>query len=70
MLLVSFYFGLLVAWQEWPLTIGPYSEWDECNSVRQWLDAQGYETDRCGLMPYPQDSIFVEETDMPEEKDA
>lgn len=60
-LLVAFYFGCMVGGQEWPLIIGPYEDWDDCASVREFLDRRGYETDTCALLPYPQEgSLYLE----------
>lgn len=59
-MIVAFYFSLLVLWQEFPLVVGPYDNWDECNYARMYFDRRGYMTDSCGLMPYPQDSVGVE----------
>ena len=65
-LLVAYYFSLLVTWQAWPMTIGPYDTWEECASVREYLDRRGYETTSCGPMPYPQDgSLRLEVIDVP-----
>lgn len=55
-LLVAFYFSVMVPGMEYPLLIGPYADWSECASVREWLDRRGYETDSCLLMPFPQES--------------
>ncbi len=59
-MIVAFYFSLLVWWQDFPLLIGPYRDWDTCNLVRHAMDQQGYETDSCGLMSYPQDASLIE----------
>lgn len=53
--IVAFYFSVMVPPQEWPVVIGPYETWEECASVREFLDRKGYETDSCGTMPYPQE---------------
>ena len=55
-LLVAFYFSVMVPNMDYPLLIGPYAEWSDCASVREWLDRRGYETDSCLLMPFPQES--------------
>lgn len=64
-MLVAFYFSVLIEAQEWPIVVGPYEEWEECASVREYLDRRGYETDGCYLMPYPQDSIYLSVGDIP-----
>ncbi len=65
-LLVAFYFMCLVPSQEHPLVVGPYSTWDECASVREFLNARGYETGGCSVMPFPQDqSITLNVGDIP-----
>jgi hypothetical protein len=58
-MIVAYYFSMLVFWQNFPIVIGPYHDWDDCNRVRVYVDQQGYETDACGLMSYPQDSILL-----------
>lgn len=69
-MLTAVYFSMLVAWLEWPIVIGPYRSWGQCSEVREWLDRQGYDTDSCGYMVYPQESLRIEIVDMPEEQDA
>src|SRR3990167_1475515 len=64
-LLVAFYFSMLIETQGWPVVVGPYEEWQECASVREFLDRRGYETDGCYLMPYPQESIHLSVGDIP-----
>ena len=64
--LVAYYFSLLVITQPWPMTIGPYATWEECASVREYLDRRGYETAGCMQMPYPQpDSLLLQVIDVP-----
>ena len=67
MILVAYYFGLLVAWQEWPVLAGPYEEWAACSSVREYLDRRGYLTDSCALLPYPQESQVIQVGGLPQE---
>ena len=70
-MITALYFSLLVAWMEWPIVIGQYRSWGQCSEVREWLDRQGYETDSCGWMVYPQDdSLLIEVSEMPKETDA
>lgn len=52
--IVALYFSVMVPGQEWPVVAGPYATWEQCDEVRAFLDRQGYATDRCGTMPYPQ----------------
>lgn len=59
-MLVAFYFSILVSWQEYPVVIGPYTTWDECSLVREFLDRRQYETDSCAIMSIPQESIYLE----------
>lgn len=67
--IVAFYFGMLVAGQEWPVMVGPYETWEECASVREFLDRRGYETDTCSLLPYPQEeSQYLEVGHLPKPK--
>jgi hypothetical protein len=65
-ILVAFYFSVLVLEREWPVVIGPYSEWSECASVREFLDRRGYETGICELWSFPQeDSMLLQVGDLP-----
>lgn len=63
--LMAFYFSIMIMTQEWPLLIGPYSVWDDCASVREFLDRRGYETGSCELMPMGQDAKHLEVIDLP-----
>ena len=54
MSILAFFFALVVPWQIWPITAGPYESWDACNDIRQWYEQRGYETDSCAPMPLPQ----------------
>ena len=67
-LLVAFYFSMMVPDRAYPLLVGPYVEWDECASVREWLDRRGYETDSCLLMPFPQEAVKLEVLELPHEE--
>lgn len=67
LILVAYYFGVLVAWQEWPVLAGPYEEWAACSSVREYLDRRGYLTDSCALLPYPQESQVIQVGGLPQE---
>lgn len=67
MILVAYYFGLLVYWQEWPVLAGPYEEWAACSSVREYLDRRKYLTDSCALLPYPQESQVIQVGGLPQE---
>ena len=64
-ILAAFYFGMLIDTQDWPVVVGPYEVWEECASVREYLDRRGYETDGCYLMPYPQESVYLSVGDIP-----
>lgn len=63
--LIAYYFSLLLFYQDWPVLIGPYDEWDQCASVREYLDRRGYETGECGPMPIPQVARYLEVLDIP-----
>lgn len=63
--LMAFYFSLMVVMQEWPVLIGPYREWSECASVREFLDRRGYETSACELMPMGQEAEHLNVIDLP-----
>jgi len=66
LILVAYYFSLMTIQQAWPMTIGPYATWEECASVREYLDRRGYETADCMQMPYPQpDSLLLQVIDVP-----
>jgi len=67
MILVAYYFGLIVYWQEWPILAGPYEEWAACASVREYLDRRNYLTDSCALLPYPQESQAIQVGGLPRE---
>jgi len=56
---MAFYFSLLLPERGYPLLIGPYETWDECASVREWIDRLNFETDYCAQMPYPQFSQLL-----------
>lgn len=47
------------------MLIGPYADWSDCASVREWLDRRGYETDSCLLMPFPQEAVQLEVLELP-----
>lgn len=66
-LLVAFYFSLMVPHQDYPIMIGPYADWSECASIREWLDRRGYETDSCLLMPFPQEAVQLHTLELPPE---
>jgi hypothetical protein len=53
-LIVALYFSVMVPGQYWPVLVGPYASWEHCDAVRSSVEHQGYETDRCGTMSYPQ----------------
>jgi len=67
-LLVAFYFMCLIPSQDHPVVVGPYRTWDDCASVREFLDRRGYETGGCSVMPFPQDdSVELNVGDLPRE---
>jgi hypothetical protein len=63
--LVAIYFSVLVPGQNWPLLVGPYLTWEDCDVVRGWLDRRGYETDACASMPWPQEAVLLGVLDLP-----
>jgi hypothetical protein len=63
--LLAFYFPLMLLTQAWPLMIGPYDEWSQCASVREYLDRRGYETGACELLPTSQDATHLNVIDLP-----
>jgi hypothetical protein len=63
--IMAFYFAVMVLSQGWPVMIGPYSEWAECASVREYLDRRGFETGSCELMPIGQEAKRLEVIDLP-----
>ena len=67
-LLVAFYFSIMLPERDYPTIIGPYMEWSECASVREWLDRRGYETASCLLMPFPQESTELDVFHLPLEE--
>lgn len=65
--LVAFFFSLMLPDREYPILIGPYADWAECASVREWLDRRGYETDGCYLLSIPQEAVQLEPLHLPQE---
>lgn len=68
MILVSFYFSIMIPERDYPILVGPYTDWDECASVREWLDRRGYETGSCLLMPFPQEAVKLNVLELPHEE--
>ena len=65
-LLLAYYFSCMVPPQEYPLMVGPYMTWEECASVREYLDRRGYETGGCSLLSYPlEGSVLLEVIEIP-----
>lgn len=66
-ILLAYYFSALVAGRDYPVVIGPYASWDECASVREWVDRKfQLETAGCGLLPFPQyESVLMQVFDVP-----
>lgn len=64
--IVAFFFSVMVSGQEYPVVVGPYETWEDCASVREFLDRRGYETDRCAVLPLPQDSQYLHVGDLPQ----
>lgn len=65
-MILAYYFSLMIAGQDYPVLAGPYEDWGACESVRDYLDQHGYETDGCGLMPFPQeDAVLLEVVSIP-----
>lgn len=64
--IVAFFFGVLVSGQEHPVLVGPYETWEECASVREFLDRREYETDICAVLPLPQESQRLQVGDVPQ----
>jgi len=65
--IAAFYFGIMVPWQAHPVLIGHYEDWETCESVREWVDHLGFETDSCDRLPYPQISVALNVFDVPRE---
>lgn len=67
--ITAFYFSLLLMMQQVetdvPILVGPYDEWEQCESVREYLDRRGYETDDCTLLPVDQEARRLEVIDIP-----
>ena len=64
-IIVAFYFSVMVSGQDWPVVVGPYKDWSECASVREFLDRRGYETDSCSVLPFSQYSQYLNVGDLP-----
>ena len=64
-MVMAFYFSVLLVTQTWPVLIGPYQEWAQCASVREYLDRRGYETSACEPMPMGQEARQLNVVDVP-----
>ena len=64
---MAYYFSLMIAQQDFPVLIGPYRDWDDCASVREWVSRHfENDTSACGLLPFPQeDSVLMQVFDYP-----
>lgn len=62
---MGFYFAVMLTTQSWPVLVGPYDEWDQCASVREFLDRRGYETGSCEPMPMGQEAMYLNVIDVP-----
>lgn len=58
---------VMVPEQDWPVMVGPYKDWEECNAVREFVERRGYETGRCELigLPLPDGSQELESLYLP-----
>ena len=67
--LLAYFFSLLLMMQQVdqdvPIVAGPYFEYDQCESVREYLDHRGYETDACALMSISTPARKLEVIDIP-----
>ena len=67
--LLAYFFSLLLMMQQVdqdvPIVAGPYYEWEQCESVREYLDRRGYETDDCILMATSEQAVKLEVVDIP-----
>jgi len=64
---VAFYFSVMIPQQNHPLLAGPYREWEECSHTREWLAMRGYDTEGCGLLPFPQaNSVYLGVMEIPD----
>lgn len=63
--MIAFYFTLMLMSQDWPILVGPYEEWEQCASVREFLDRRGYDTGACEPMSLGQEARHLEVIDLP-----
>jgi hypothetical protein len=67
--LLGYFFSLLLMMHsgdlDVPILAGPYDDWSQCASVREYLDRRGYETSDCELMSIPQQSFMLHVGDVP-----
>ena len=67
-MLIAYFLFIIVTWQEWPMTAGPYTL-EECYAVKEYLDRRGYELSSCEVMSVPQeDAVKLEVPYIPTEK--
>ncbi len=52
-MLIAYFIFVMVAFQEWPLTLGPY-DYQDCLAVKEFLIHRDYDLEGCVVMPLPQ----------------
>lgn len=65
---MAFYFSMLLVGALVPGLVGPFETWEECASVREWVDHLGHDTATCGVMPFPQEAQVLHVFDLPKEE--
>ena len=58
MLLFAYFLFIIVSYQEWPITAGPYTI-EECFSELEFLVRRGYEVSSCEFMSVPQEDAIL-----------
>lgn len=58
------WYGVLLMGGEWGL-VGPYDSRDECTSIIEWLDSQGYETEACTMIVTDVDAARLQVGELP-----
>lgn len=56
MLLFAYFLFVLVSYQEWPVTLGPYTI-EECFYELEFLVRRGYEVSSCEFMSIQEDAV-------------
>lgn len=61
-LLVAFYFSVMIPGFDHPTLVGPYETYDACDDDLREVMVWEWDVSKCGLMPFPQDSVSLQFT--------